>query len=133
MPYSPPEALVVTIAEKHLRVVSNILPPYLEWKPRENPDEPRYGNDRFEGFVVDFMDALAEKKNFKYTLEGEREIEISEVIVNCLLKRVHIHKQFMRCGNPMSFFLSSSCQGQAVWQRAERRVMERDGRGSEKR
>ena len=58
-------------------MVSNLLSPYLELKPLENPDEPRYGNDRFEGFVVDFMDALAEKKNFKYTLEGMLTIEIN--------------------------------------------------------
>ena len=52
------------------------MSPYLELKPLEKPDEPRFGNDRYEGFVVDFMDALAEKKNFKYTLEGMLMIEL---------------------------------------------------------
>ena len=60
----------MTIAEKHLGVVSNLLAPYLVLKPLESPDKPRFGNDRYEGYVVDFMDVLAEKKNFNYTLEG---------------------------------------------------------------
>ena len=69
-PYTPADAYIVTLADKHLRVVSNLLPPYLELKALENPNEPRIGNDRYEGFVVDFMDALAAKKNFNYSLEG---------------------------------------------------------------
>ena len=60
---------MVTLADKHLRVVSNYLDPYLTKKPLDE-GKPRIGNDRFEGFVVDFMEALAKKMKFNFTIEG---------------------------------------------------------------
>ena len=68
---SPPDAFVVTLAEKHVRVVSRLMPPYLEKvKDKDDKGNPLTGNDRFEGYVVDFLKALSEKLKFTYTLQG---------------------------------------------------------------
>ena len=68
---SPPDALVVTLAEKHVRVVSKIQAPYLEEvKDMDDNGNPLTGNDRFEGYVVDILKVLSEKLKFTYTIQG---------------------------------------------------------------
>lgn len=53
------------IQNKEFTVVTTLGMPYL--KNRTNPDGTwPNGNDRYEGFSKDLMDAIAEKKKFKY-------------------------------------------------------------------
>lgn len=54
-----------TIQNKEFVVVTTLGMPYLRNKTNLN-GTLFDGNDRYEGFVKDLMDAIAEKKKFKY-------------------------------------------------------------------
>lgn len=54
-----------TFERKVFKVITKLALPYLEYVPNGTD---LTGNDRFEGFVKDFMDAIASEKNFTYEL-----------------------------------------------------------------
>lgn len=54
-----------TIQNKEFTVVTTLGMPYLGNKTNPDGTWPD-GNDRYEGFAKDLMDAIAEKKKFKY-------------------------------------------------------------------
>lgn len=53
------------IQDKNFIVVTKVGMPFLE---EVQPSEGRVGNDRYQGFSKDLMDAIASRLKFKYTL-----------------------------------------------------------------
>ena len=41
--------------------------PFIQWK-NKTPEEPLYGNDRFDGMCIDILKEISELLNFKYNI-----------------------------------------------------------------
>lgn len=53
--------------DRILRVTTKIEVPFIQWK-NKTPEEPLYGNDRFDGMCIDILKEISELLNFKYNI-----------------------------------------------------------------